>query len=147
VTEQNTGVGWVFTGAGGRFASGVFASVEKADAWVARHKLTGTLTACPLDVGVWDWPVAAGKFVPKKPDHSGPAFVGSFSSAAQEHFHYEDGEKQGQERAWCVSNASGAPFELQDQSVGLRLHCMRGQGRRPHELRADFEAASRASSR
>ena len=53
------GEGWVyvFNGADpqqkGRTSlpSGVFTSREKAEAWITRHRLSGLLTAYPLDEG------------------------------------------------------------------------------------------------
>jgi hypothetical protein len=69
--------------------------VSYAGPWIARHKLTGVLTAYPLDVGCLDWAVENGR-TGMSPDKlaqklNDPSFVGSFSTAAQEHFHYEDG--------------------------------------------------------
>ncbi|MGE8242425.1 MAG: DUF7710 domain-containing protein [Sphingobacterium sp.] len=46
---------WGFHGEGGRFSSGVFTSIEKAEIWIARHKLSGVLTAYPIDEGLYDW--------------------------------------------------------------------------------------------
>lgn len=79
---------WVFTG-GGNFPAGVFTTRELAEAWIAKHGLAGVLTKYPLDVGVWEWAVACGAFKPKRPDQSEPRFVGRFSSATQEHYHYD----------------------------------------------------------
>ena len=82
---------WVFNGAGGRFPAGVFTAKELAERWIATHRLSGTLTAYPLDVGAYDWAVEAGLFTPKRDEHSSPEFIGTFTSASQEHFHYENG--------------------------------------------------------
>ena len=53
--------------------------------------MSGVLTKYPLNTGVYDWAVKLGYFTPKKAEHSAPDFVGKFSSASLEHFHYEDG--------------------------------------------------------
>jgi len=86
---------WIFSGHPGRLPGGVFSAIAHAEPWITRHKLTGVLTAYPLDVGCLDWAVENGctgmspdKLAQKSND---PSFVGGFSTAAQEHFHYEDG--------------------------------------------------------
>jgi purine nucleoside permease len=86
---------WVFNGGGG-FPSGVFTTRELAEQWIERNHLTGTLTAYPLDMGVYDWTVASGYFRPKRDDQKTPHFIARFSSAAQEHYHYENGANPGQ---------------------------------------------------
>lgn len=83
---------WVFCGSRATFPSGVFPSKESADSWIRKNLLTGTLTEYPVGVGVYDWAVQGGLFNPKKPEHSLPQFIQSFSSASQKHFHYENGE-------------------------------------------------------
>ena len=81
---------WVFSG-GGSFPSGVFTSRERAEEWIRHHRLTGTLTAYPPDLGVYDWTIQKGWFQPRREDQRTSDFVGRFSSAYQEHYHYEDG--------------------------------------------------------
>lgn len=90
---------WIFSGHQGRLPGGVFSAIAHAEPWIARHKLTGVLTAYPLDVGCLDWAVETGR-TGMSPDKlaqklNDPSFVGSFSTAAQEHFHYEDGARVG----------------------------------------------------
>jgi hypothetical protein len=82
---------WIFNGDGGHFPSGVFTTRENAEAWIARHCLSGTLTRYPLDAGIYDWAVTQGFFTPRRDDQHTPQFIQRFSSASQEHFHYEDG--------------------------------------------------------
>jgi hypothetical protein len=82
---------WVFKGPGGPFPGGVFSTLAAAEAWIARHSLTGILTAYPLDRGVHEWAVEQGLFRPDKPLDA--RAIGSFSSASQEHYHYEDGSR------------------------------------------------------
>jgi hypothetical protein len=86
---------WVFNGGGNPFPSGVFSQHQHAEVWIRQHHLTGTLTAYPLDIGVYHWAIEQGHFKPKTDKHNTPAFIGSFSSAAQEHYHYENGECSG----------------------------------------------------
>ncbi|WP_422653666.1 DUF7710 domain-containing protein [Hyalangium sp.] len=82
---------WVFSGEGGDFPSGVFRTRESAEAWITKNKLSGVLTSYPLDVGVYDWAVSRSLFQPKRPEHESAQFIQTFSSAKQEHFHYEQG--------------------------------------------------------
>ncbi|HSI62199.1 MAG TPA: hypothetical protein VLE43_03750 [Candidatus Saccharimonadia bacterium] len=86
---------WVFHASGAKFAGGVFPDIASAEAWITRHHLTGTLTAYPVGEGCFDWAVRSGmtglseeKLRSKSGD---AAFVGGFTSASQEHVHYEDG--------------------------------------------------------
>ena len=84
---------WVFNGANGQFPSGVFSSQEQAEVWIAKYRLTGVLTQYPIDVGVYDWAIQSGFFKPKEEREKTSQFIQRFSSASQEHFHYEDGQK------------------------------------------------------
>ena len=75
---------------GGRFPGGVFTSKEKAEPWISKNCLTGVLTKYPVDVGSFDWAKLHNVVgTMRVPD---PDFIGSFSSASFEHFHYEVGE-------------------------------------------------------
>lgn len=80
---------WVFHGAGGRFASGVFTTREKAEGWIAQHQLTGVLTCYPLDTGAYDWALASGDFRVEKPEQAQSVFIQRFTSGSQEHYHYD----------------------------------------------------------
>jgi hypothetical protein len=80
---------WIFTGSKTQFPSGVFTERQIAERWIREHRLTGTLTAYPVDVGAYDWAVAAGHFSPKREDQRSAEFIQRFSSASQEHYHYE----------------------------------------------------------
>lgn len=82
---------WIFLGESSHWPSGVFSSREAAERWVAGHRLTGMVTEYPVDVGVYDWAVASGRFRPGRPWHSSPEFIGGFTTAAQEHGHFTDG--------------------------------------------------------
>ena len=93
---MNMSIVWVFNGGRNPFPSGVFRQRQHAEAWIRQHRLTGTLTAYPLDIGVYHWAIEQGHFKLKTDKHSTPAFIESFSSAAQEHYHYENGERPGE---------------------------------------------------
>jgi hypothetical protein len=88
VVDADQGFVWVFHGSGATFASAVFTSRSAAEEWIRANQLRGTLTKYPLDVPVYDWAVDAGFFTPKRDDHRTPTFVGRFTSASQEHYHY-----------------------------------------------------------
>jgi hypothetical protein len=88
---------WVFSGSGksSRFPGAVFSNKTLADEWIIRNRLTGVLTAYPLDQGCFDWALAHDAtgmnpetLARKRED---PEFIGSFSTAIQTHFHYEVG--------------------------------------------------------
>jgi hypothetical protein len=80
---------WVFNGAKANFPSGVFTSRENAEAWIRDHNLEGTLTLYPLDQSTHDHAIANGWFNPKTPQQKLPEFIQRFTSASQEHYHYE----------------------------------------------------------
>ena len=80
---------WVFKAEKAVFPCGVFSSPDAAAAWIGKHRLSGVLTAYPLDQGVYDWAVENGYFGRAKP--ATPAFVGSFTSQYQKHYHYVEG--------------------------------------------------------
>ena len=84
---------WVFNGAKSSFPSGIFTDLGWAERWIERHRLTGTLTAYPLDTGVYEWAIAKGFFRPRQPHEASPQFIGRFTSASMDHHHYEDGRR------------------------------------------------------
>jgi len=57
----------VFHGDGARFASAVFEGRDDALTWVARHQLTGIVTAYTLGRGCYDLALEQGRFHPTKP--------------------------------------------------------------------------------
>ena len=86
---------WIFSCSAGRFPGGAFTDLDLAKAWIARHNLTGVLTAYPLNEGCFDWAVT-NDCTNLKPDKlpikaADPGFVGSFTSASLEHLHFEQG--------------------------------------------------------
>ncbi|MFS2099648.1 hypothetical protein ACCC97_11845 [Variovorax sp. Varisp85] len=83
---------WIFNGANEKFPSAVFASKEDALGWIENHQLTGVLIKYPLGISVYDWVIESGNFKIKSDRDSTPELIGKFSSAAQEHMHFEDGK-------------------------------------------------------
>ncbi len=84
---------WIFNGVGSAAPSGVFNDLSSAERWIAEHRLDGMLTRYPLDIGLYDFCVAHALFRPKRPEHSSAAFIGGFTCASIEHFHYENGQR------------------------------------------------------
>jgi hypothetical protein len=84
---------WLFNGEMGRFASAVFTELILAEDWIKTNKLTGVLTKYPINSGVYDWAVKEGMFNVKKEEHTTSLFIGKFTTAGQEHYHYENGER------------------------------------------------------
>jgi hypothetical protein len=85
---------WVFNGARAIFPAGIFSSLDLAERWIEQHRLTGTLTLYPVDIGVYDWAISKGFFGPSKPHQTTSDFIGRFTSASMVHHHYEDGRRQ-----------------------------------------------------
>jgi hypothetical protein len=83
---------WVFVGEGSQFPSGVFTSLGVGEKWIKKNELSGVITRYPLDSGVYDWAIMNGFFTPKKEEHKSPLFIGKFTSASMEHYHFENGE-------------------------------------------------------
>jgi hypothetical protein len=82
---------WVFVGAGGKFPSAVFSEHEAAVTWISNHSVTGVLTKCPLNTGLYDWALKMNYFTPKQDDQRSPEFIGRFTCASLEHYHFEHG--------------------------------------------------------
>ena len=72
---------------------GAFSSRAAAESWIRARRLSGILTAFPLDEGSYDWAMRMD-FVTGRAREQGddPKFVATFSSACQDHFHYVEGE-------------------------------------------------------
>lgn len=79
---------WVFNGNRNHFPSAVFTERQLAEEWIRKNQLTGTLTAYPLDISIYDWTIKKGYFNPKKEAHRTVDFIANFSSASQEHYHF-----------------------------------------------------------
>ena len=87
---------WIFARGANDAPGGVFTSRDAAEEWIRRNRLSGVLTAYPLDEGSYDWAMRHGLVTGRATQRGDdPAFVASFSSASQEHFHYTDGACDG----------------------------------------------------
>ena len=82
---------FVFNGSHAVFPCAVFTDRQRAISWIARRRLTGTLTEYPVDVGAYDWAVDNGYFQPRREDQRTPQFIGGFTSSRQWHAHFVDG--------------------------------------------------------
>jgi len=87
---SDSGKIWVFSSERSAFPGGLFTDRGAAERWIAKHRLSGTLTLYPLDVGVYDLFVEQDWFRPKRAEHGEAKFIGGFTSAGQDHDHYED---------------------------------------------------------
>ena len=83
---------WVFNGEKNKFPSAVFNDLELAKTWIEENELTGTLTAYPINISVYDWAISLEYFQPKREDQKTAFFIGNFSSASQQHYHFENGK-------------------------------------------------------
>lgn len=82
---------WIFTGVNGRFPSAVFYSFDDAKKWIFDNKLSGMLTEYPVGISVYEWAINNGNFKIKSERDESPEFIQKFSSAGQNHFHFERG--------------------------------------------------------
>ncbi|MFD2720158.1 type II toxin-antitoxin system HigA family antitoxin [Hymenobacter monticola] len=83
---------WVFHGSGGRLASGIFTSQTQAEQFITQYRLTGVLTKYPVGISVYDWTIQERLFEPKKPEQFQAGFIQRFTTASQEHYHYDPDE-------------------------------------------------------
>ncbi len=83
---------WIFNGENSRFCSSVFTDLEQAKKWIAVNKLSGILTYYPVNISVYDWAIENKYFIAKDEKHLSAKFIQGFTSASQEHYHFENGE-------------------------------------------------------
>jgi hypothetical protein len=88
---MDTGYVWVFMGLGATQPSAVFSTLDLGERWIVQHSLSGTITKYYIDQGVYDWAISNGHFRPRRDYQASSQFISSFSSASQEHYHYDDG--------------------------------------------------------
>ena len=108
MTEDSTRYVWIFVGKNASFPSGVFTSKVNAQEWIIQNRLEGVLTRYPVDIPVYDWAIKRGTFSPRKDKHHYSEFIASFSSASQEHYHYE-----------IIGDEYR--YDLDDKSVSIKL--------------------------
>ncbi len=89
---------YIFIGSGSQFPSAAFYSLNEIEAWVSKHKLTGMVSAMPVDQGLFEWASENGAFSMKeeklKEKELDPYFIASCTTASLEHYHYENGIKE-----------------------------------------------------
>ena len=83
---------WIFNGEQSYLPSAVFLNLELAEKWVKENRVSGILTAYPINTSVYEWAIEKGVFHPKHPYQKLPEFIQRFTSASLEHYHYKDGE-------------------------------------------------------
>ena len=81
---------WIFNGTKSRYPSAVFSSKELAEQWIELNKVEGILTEYPIDISVYDWTLQHDYFKNKNGKEITPEFIANFSSASQNHEHYEN---------------------------------------------------------
>ncbi|MEP2653418.1 MAG: hypothetical protein ABJH06_15660 [Paraglaciecola sp.] len=86
---------WVFNKNNANFSGGVFNELVLAEIWIKDNLLSGIFTKYPLNQGVFDWAVENNMHSIKQEKlaekRKQPNFIGGFTSASQEHYHYENG--------------------------------------------------------
>ncbi len=85
---------YVFHGNNATFCAAVFSSKELAEEWIAKQAVSGLLTAYPLNQSAYDWAIENDFFTPNKEHQSSANFIARFTSASQEHYHYELGKNK-----------------------------------------------------
>jgi hypothetical protein len=80
---------WVYNAEKSMFPCAVFDSKRKAIEWITKNKVSGCLTLYPINKSIYEWAIEEQYFVPKKPEHFEKKYIGSFTSAHLEHFHFE----------------------------------------------------------
>ena len=86
---------WIFNGGKSSLPSGAFSSRSLAEEWISKNKLTGILTAYPVNISVYDWAIGLGRFEPKTSLQRSARFIQQFNSAYLEHYHYDNGTNKG----------------------------------------------------
>ena len=82
---------WIFHGDGANFCSAVFMQRADAEFWINKNQFSGVLTKYPVNISVYDWAVQEQRFRPNKENPKTGSFVQNFTTASQEHFHYQNG--------------------------------------------------------
>jgi hypothetical protein len=100
---------WIYNAPRAMFPCAVFDTKQKAIEWIFENKISGCLTLYPINKSVYDWAIEIQFFVPKKPEHFTPKYIGSFTSAALEHYHFEFDEN-GEFIADTSSDIEGIPI-------------------------------------
>jgi hypothetical protein len=86
---------WVFVADGATLPSGIFTNRNAAINIIQKYKLSGLLTKYPIDMLVYEWCINNYYFAPKSNHQTSSKFIGRFTSASLEHYHFEDGIELG----------------------------------------------------
>jgi len=114
---------WILN-CGGRFPCGVFETREQAEIIISKYKLDATLTKYPLNEIVFDWAIDNGYFTVKSDRQKTKSFIGSFTTAFQEHYHYNDGKDlQGFDVPISVKGMSKLEFQGVDYFWSIKKNC------------------------
>ena len=81
---------WLFHGDKARFTSAEFSSRALAEAWIAENGFSGMLTEYPVDISVYDFHQRSG--IGKKYAECSLEFKQNYTSASQDHYHYQAGK-------------------------------------------------------
>ena len=87
---------WVLN-SGKNFPCGVFNSKEDAEVAIEKYNLNGMLTKYPINALVYDWVIEENipdERVSNPLKQVTAKFVGNFTTAYQEHYHYGDGDPE-----------------------------------------------------
>ena len=88
---------WIFIGNGAVFPSSAFTEKKVAEKWIETNKLSGMLSAMPVNQGLFDWGCENNAFSmkPEKLEEkkNDPRFIADCTTASLEHDHYIDGFK------------------------------------------------------
>lgn len=86
---------WIFSVDSVSSPGGVFTTKAAAESWIRSRRLSGMLTAFPLDEGCFDWAMRLGLVTGRARERGDdPAFVATFSCGVQEHIHFVDGHQR-----------------------------------------------------
>jgi hypothetical protein len=85
---------FVFNGTDSQFPSAIFTDKVEAVNWIVGKRLTGILNKYPLDISLYDWAIKESLFHVKNENQTKPKFIQSFTCAAIEHWHFDDGVDQ-----------------------------------------------------
>ena len=83
---------YVFNGNNSVFPSGLFAEYELAVNWIKSNKLSGVLNVYPVNIGLYDWAIENNFLEIKNENQKTPNFIGRFTCASVEHYHFDNGE-------------------------------------------------------
>jgi hypothetical protein len=81
---------WIFQATECPYPVACFTEKEKADSWVEKNNLRGTLTKMPFNISIFDWATQSGHYFPRPEELANTSIQGTFSSAYLKHEHFGD---------------------------------------------------------